>query len=45
MLTRRGARWAQTLGPERLDGLETSLRSVTPGEAFRLDVPGWFGAT
>jgi DNA-binding MarR family transcriptional regulator len=39
------ARWAQTLGPERRDGLEASLRSVTPGEAFRLDVPGWFGAT
>jgi DNA-binding MarR family transcriptional regulator len=39
------ARWAQTLGPERLDGLEASLRSMTPGETFRLDVPGWFGAS
>jgi DNA-binding MarR family transcriptional regulator len=39
------ARWEQTLGPERLDDLEASLRSMTPGETFRLDVPGWFGAT
>jgi DNA-binding MarR family transcriptional regulator len=39
------ARWAQTLGPERVDDLEASLRSMTPGETFRLDVPGWFGAT
>jgi DNA-binding MarR family transcriptional regulator len=38
------ARWAITLGPEQVDDLEASLRSMTPGETFRLDVPGWFGA-
>src|SRR6202453_4797301 len=39
------ARWAQTLGPERVDDLEASLRTMAPGETFRLDVPGWFGAS
>jgi DNA-binding MarR family transcriptional regulator len=39
------ARWAQTLGRERVDDLESSLRTMTPGESFRLDVPGWFGAS
>jgi DNA-binding MarR family transcriptional regulator len=39
------ARWAQTLGPEHVDDLETSLRTMTPGESFRLDVPGWLGAS
>ena len=39
------ARWAQTLGQERVDDLEASLRTMTPGETFRLDVPGWFGAS
>ena len=39
------ARWAQTLGPERADDLEASLRTMAPGEPFRLDVPGWFGAS
>jgi DNA-binding MarR family transcriptional regulator len=38
------ARWAQTLGPARLDDLEAALRTMVPGETFRLDVPGWFGA-
>ena len=38
------ARWARTLGPARLDDLEASLRTMVPGETFRLDVPGWFGA-
>jgi hypothetical protein len=37
-------RWAQTLGPARLDDVEASLRTMVPGETFRLDVPGWFGA-
>jgi hypothetical protein len=23
--------------------LEASLRTMAPGETFRLDVPGWFG--
>jgi DNA-binding MarR family transcriptional regulator len=39
------ARWAQTLGQGRVDDLESSLRTMTPGESFRLDVPGWFGAS
>jgi DNA-binding MarR family transcriptional regulator len=39
------ARWAHTLGQERVDDLEASLRTMTPGESFRLDVPGWFGAS
>ena len=37
------ARWARTLGPARLDDLEASLRTMVPGDTFRLDVPGWFG--
>ncbi|MFJ2030254.1 MarR family winged helix-turn-helix transcriptional regulator [Streptosporangium sp. NPDC087985] len=37
------ARWAQTLGEERLRAMETDLRKVTPADLFRLDVPGWFG--
>jgi DNA-binding MarR family transcriptional regulator len=37
------ARWAQTLGPDRLADLEAGLRTMVPGETFRLDVPGWFG--
>ena len=31
-------------GDARLSDLETSLRTIVPGETFRLDVPGWFGA-
>jgi DNA-binding MarR family transcriptional regulator len=38
-------RWARTLGQERVDDLEASLRTMAPGEALRLDVPGWFGAS
>jgi DNA-binding MarR family transcriptional regulator len=37
------ARWAAALGPARLAALEADLRVMAPGEAFRLDVPGWFG--
>ena len=36
------ARWAAVIGPERLRAIEADLRLVTPSEAFRLDVPGWF---
>ena len=39
------ARWARALGPGRMDDLEASLRTMVPGEVFRLDVPGWFGAS
>jgi DNA-binding MarR family transcriptional regulator len=38
------SRWEGTLGAARLSDMETSLRAMIPGEAFRLDVPGWFGA-
>ena len=38
------ARWASALGPERLSALEADLRAMVPGDTFRLDVPGWFGA-
>jgi len=38
------ARWAGALGPRRLFALEADLRTMVPGETFRLDVPGWFGA-
>jgi DNA-binding MarR family transcriptional regulator len=37
-------RWARTLGGDRVTDLEASLRTMVPGETFRLDVPGWFGA-
>ena len=38
------SRWAGTLGAAGLSGLEAGLRTMAPGETFRLDVPGWFGA-
>ncbi len=38
------SRWENTLGAARLSDMETSLRVMIPGETFRLDVPGWFGA-
>jgi DNA-binding MarR family transcriptional regulator len=37
------AEWAAQIGPDRLRDLEKDLVTVTGGEAFRLDVPGWFG--
>jgi DNA-binding MarR family transcriptional regulator len=37
------ARWGDTLGSARLAELERDLRTMAPGETFRLDVPGWFG--
>ncbi|WP_285708806.1 MarR family winged helix-turn-helix transcriptional regulator [Microtetraspora sp. NBRC 16547] len=37
------AEWAAKLGEERLRALEADLRTVTPQDVFRLDVPGWFG--
>ncbi|MGQ5264189.1 MarR family winged helix-turn-helix transcriptional regulator [Micromonospora sp. ZYX-F-536] len=36
-------RWAETLGPERVDALEDDLRTMAAVNWFRLDVPGWFG--
>jgi len=37
------AGWARQLGEKRLSALEEDLRTVTAEQAFRLDVPGWFG--
>jgi DNA-binding MarR family transcriptional regulator len=37
------ARWAGALGAARLAEMEAGLRTMVPGETFRLDVPGWFG--
>jgi DNA-binding MarR family transcriptional regulator len=38
------SRWAGVLGPDRMSALEADLRAMAAGQAFRLDVPGWFGA-
>jgi DNA-binding MarR family transcriptional regulator len=37
------ARWAGLLGADRVAALEADLRAVAPGQALRLDVPGWLG--
>jgi DNA-binding MarR family transcriptional regulator len=37
------ARWADQLGADALAELEANLQTMTPGEKFRLDAPGWFG--
>jgi DNA-binding MarR family transcriptional regulator len=37
------ARWTRLLGPDRVAALEADLRTVAPGQAFRLDLPGWLG--
>jgi DNA-binding MarR family transcriptional regulator len=37
------AEWAARIGPDRLRALEADLVTATGAEAFRLDVPGWFG--
>jgi len=37
------ARWAGLLGADRVAALEADLRAVAPGQAFRLDIPGWLG--
>jgi DNA-binding MarR family transcriptional regulator len=39
------ARWARALGPARVSDMEAGLREMAPGAIFRLDVPGWFGAS
>jgi DNA-binding MarR family transcriptional regulator len=38
------SRWQDALGAPRLAALEEDLQTMVPGETFRLDVPGWFGA-
>ncbi|HEX4214067.1 MAG TPA: MarR family winged helix-turn-helix transcriptional regulator [Candidatus Dormibacteraeota bacterium] len=42
ILERLHAGWAERLGRDRLRALEEDLRRVTPVDAFRVDVPGWF---
>lgn len=42
ILERLHAGWAERLGPGRLRAMEDDLRRVTPVDAFRFDVPGWF---
>src|SRR5581483_991462 len=37
------SRWAAALGAARLAELKAALRTMAPGEPFRLAVPGWFG--
>lgn len=39
------ARWVAALGADRFDTLEGSLRLMVPDGSFRLDVPGWLGAS
>ncbi len=34
---------AQLGGEERLRELEDALRTLAPGDPFRLDTPRWFG--
>ena len=38
------SRWRAALGATSLSALEEDLRAMVPGDTFRLDVPGWFGA-
>lgn len=44
ILRRLRERWAERLGPDRLDDMERVLRELVPREALPLDLPGWFGA-
>lgn len=37
--------WAERLGTGRVRALEHDLRQVTPADPWRLDAPGWFGAS
>ncbi|WP_435055298.1 MarR family winged helix-turn-helix transcriptional regulator [Micromonospora aurantiaca (nom. illeg.)] len=37
------ARWAATLGADRVAAIEDDLRRMVPADVFRLDIPGWFG--
>jgi DNA-binding MarR family transcriptional regulator len=36
-------RWAGLLGADRVAALEADLRAAAPGQALRLDFPGWLG--
>lgn len=35
--------WRAVAAGTTIGALETDLRTVTPPDLFRLDVPGWFG--
>ncbi|XVU25168.1 MarR family winged helix-turn-helix transcriptional regulator [Actinoplanes sp. CA-054009] len=35
------ARWVAELGPDRVELIESSLRTVVSGPVFPVDVPGW----
>ncbi|MFD3915558.1 MarR family winged helix-turn-helix transcriptional regulator [Streptomyces sp. NPDC058603] len=35
--------WAETLGRDRVQAMESDLRAVTPPQALRLDAAGWLG--
>ncbi|MEU9884774.1 MarR family winged helix-turn-helix transcriptional regulator [Sphaerisporangium sp. NPDC051011] len=37
------ARWAAAIGEDRLRAMEADLRTLTPPDYFRVDIPGWFG--
>jgi DNA-binding MarR family transcriptional regulator len=37
------ARWTVLLGTDRVAALQADLRAVAPGQALRLDIPGWLG--
>ena len=37
------ARWTGLLGADRVAALQADLRAVAPGQALRLDIPGWLG--
>jgi DNA-binding MarR family transcriptional regulator len=37
------ARWAAEVGADRVASLEADLRTLTAGQPFRLDLPGWLG--
>jgi DNA-binding MarR family transcriptional regulator len=39
--TRVRDRWAASLGQDQVTALEASLRTMTPGQPLRLDLPGW----
>ncbi|BDT86342.1 MarR family winged helix-turn-helix transcriptional regulator [Nocardia cyriacigeorgica] len=38
------ARWSAMLGAGRMAALEADLRTLAPGELFRMDTPSWFGS-
>lgn len=37
--------WVRRLGADRVRALEDDLRTITPDDPWRMDVPGWFGTS